>query len=295
MIAAKNIKKKTAILGSGNIGTDLLIKIMRSPLLECSLFIGRNLASPGMMKANSLGVRISDKSIKAIVDEPDCCEIVFDCTSALDAGRHWDILKKMGKTVIDLTPAKLGTLCVPAVNLNDCLGHQNINMVTCGGQATIPIASQIAKVHPDVEYIEIVSSIASRSAGPATRLNIDEYVETTEQALAVFTGCRKTKAILILNPAEPCIDMQTSIFAKISKPDIPKLREAVMQMAEHVRQYVPGYQLLLPPTHDHDRLITMIKVQGLGDYLPKFSGNLDIINCAAIAAAEEFAKKHFSQ
>jgi len=287
-------KVKVAILGSGNIGTDLLIKIMRSSLLECSLFIGRNLASPGMMKANSLGVRISDKSIEAIVREPDSCELVFDATSALDAGRHWTILKKMGKTVIDLTPAKLGGLCVPAVNLNDCLGQQNINMVTCGGQATIPIASQIAKIHANVEYIEIVSSIASRSAGPATRLNIDEYVETTERALAVFTGCRKTKAILVLNPAEPCIDMQTTIFAKINKPDIPKLRKAVTQMAEKVRQYVPGYRLLLPPTWDNDRLVTMIKVQGLGDYLPKFAGNLDIINCAAIAAAEEFAKKSHS-
>jgi len=284
-------KIKVAILGSGNIGTDLLIKIMRSPLLECSLFIGRNLASPGMMKANSLGVRISDKSIDAIVRAPDCCELVFDATSALDAGRHWAILKKLGKTVIDLTPAKLGVLCVPAVNLNDCLGHQNINMVTCGGQATIPIASQIAKIHPNVEYIEIVSSIASRSAGPATRLNIDEYVETTERALAVFTGCPKTKAILILNPAEPCIDMQTTISARIKNPDVSKLRAAVTQMAEKVRQYVPGYQLILSPTQDGDRLITMIKVQGLGDYLPKFSGNLDIINCAAIAAAEEFAKK----
>lgn len=285
-------KVKVAILGSGNIGTDLLIKIMRSPLLECSLFIGRHLASPGMMKANSLGMRISDKSIEAIVHEPDCCELVFDATSALDAGRHWTILKKMGKTVIDLTPAKLGGLCVPAVNLNECLGQQNINMVTCGGQATIPVASQIAKIHGNVEYIEIVSSIASRSAGPATRLNIDEYVETTERALAAFTGCRKTKAILILNPAEPCIDMQTTIFAKINKPDVPKLREAVMQMTEKVRQYVPGYRLLLPPTQDGDRVITMIKVQGLGDYLPKFAGNLDIINCAAIAAAEEFAKKY---
>jgi acetaldehyde dehydrogenase len=288
-------KVKIAILGSGNIGTDLLVKILRSPLLECSLFVGRNLASPGMMKANSLGVRISDKSIAAIVNEPGCCEIVFDCTSALDAGRHWTILKKMGKTVIDLTPAKLGELCVPAVNLNDCLGKQNINMITCGGQATIPIASQISKVHPDVEYIEIVSSIASRSAGPATRLNIDEYVETTERALAAFTGCRKTKAILILNPAEPCIDMQTTIFAKIKKPDVPKLRKAVTQMTERVRQYVPGYRLLLPPTQDNGRLVTMIKVQGLGDYLPKFAGNLDIINCAEIAAAEEFAKKYSSR
>jgi len=284
-------KVKVAILGSGNIGTDLLIKILRSSLLECSLFIGRNLGSPGMMKANSLGVRISDKSIEAIVREPDCGELVFDATSALDAGQHWSILKKMGKTVIDLTPAKLGKLCVPAVNLNDCLGQQNINMVTCGGQATIPVASQIAKIHGDVEYIEIVSSIASRSAGPATRLNIDEYVETTERALAAFTGCRKTKAILVLNPAEPCIDMQTTIFAKIKDPDIPKLRAAVMQITESVRQYVPGYRLLLPPTRDNDRVVTMIKVQGLGDYLPKFAGNLDIINCAAIAAAEEFAKK----
>jgi len=287
-------KIKVAILGSGNIGTDLLVKILRSPLLECGLFIGRNLASAGMMKASRMGVRISDKSIESIVREPDCCELVFDATSALDAGRHWTILEKMGKTVIDLTPAKLGMLCVPAVNLNDCAGHQNINMVTCGGQATIPIASQIAKVHSNVEYIEIVSSIASRSAGPATRLNIDEYVETTERALAVFTGCPKTKAILILNPAEPCIDMQTTIFARIKNPDVPKLRAAVAQMAEKVRQYVPGYQLILPPTQDGDRLITMIKVQGLGDYLPKFSGNLDIINCAAIAAAEEFAKKRCS-
>ena len=284
-------KTKVAILGSGNIGTDLLIKIMRSPLLECSLFIGRNLASPGMMKANSLGARISDQSINAIVREPDACELVFDCTSALDAGRHWAILEKMGKTVIDLTPAKLGALCVPAVNLGDCLGRQNINMVTCGGQATIPVASQIAKSGGNVEYIEIVSSIASRSAGPATRLNIDEYVETTERALAVFTGCPKTKAILILNPAEPCIDMQTTIFAKINKPDMPGLRAAVTKMVEKVRQYVPGYRLLLPPTHDNDRVVTMIKVQGLGDYLPKFAGNLDIINCAALAVAEEFAKK----
>ena len=282
---------KIAILGSGNIGTDLLIKIMRSPLLECSLFIGRNLASPGMMKANGLGARISDKSIEAIVREPDSCELVFDATSALDAGRHWEILKKMGKTVIDLTPAKLGELCVPAVNLNDCIGRQNINMVTCGGQATIPVASQIAKVGGNVEYIEIVSSIASRSAGPATRLNIDEYVETTERALAVFTGCPKTKAILILNPADPCIDMQTTIFAKTPKPDILKVRKAVEKMVEKVRQYVPGYRLLLPPPWDIDRLVTMIKVQGLGDYLPNFAGNLDIINCAAIAAAEEFAKK----
>ena len=197
----------------------------------------------------------------------------------------------MGKTVIDLTPAKLGALCVPAVNLDDCIGSRNINMVTCGGQATIPIATQIARVAGQADYIEIVSSIASRSAGPATRLNIDEYVETTERALAEFTGCSKTKAILILNPAEPCIDMQTTIFARIRNPDVKKLRKAVGEMAEKVRRYVPGYRLILPPTLDVDRVVTMIKVQGLGDYLPRFAGNLDIINCAAIAVAEEFAKR----
>ncbi|MFC1454027.1 acetaldehyde dehydrogenase (acetylating), partial [Verrucomicrobiota bacterium] len=132
----------------------------------------------------------------------------------------------------------------------------------------IPVASQIAKVSGNVEYIEIISSIASRSAGPATRLNIDEYVETTERALTVFTGCPKTKAILILNPADPCIDMQATIFAKIHKPDIVKVRQAVKKITDKVRQYVPGYRLLLPPTQDVDRLVTMIKVQGLGDYLP---------------------------
>jgi acetaldehyde dehydrogenase len=284
-------KTKVAILGSGNIGTDLLIKIMRSTLLDCSLFIGRNLASPGMMKASRLGMRISDKSIDAIINEPDCCELVFDATSALDAGRHWAILKKMGKTVIDLTPAKLGKLCVPAVNLAECLGCQNINMVTCGGQASIPIASQISKVNGRIEYIEIVSRIASRSAGPATRLNLDEYVETTEKAIKTFTLCHKAKTILILNPAEPCIDMQTTIFAKIREPDLAKTRTAVAGMVATVKKYVPGYELILPPTLDGDRLTTMIKVQGLGDYLPKFAGNLDIINCAAIAAAEEFGRK----
>ena len=253
-------KTKTAILGSGNIGRDLLIKVMRSSLLECSIFIGRNLASPGMMKANSLGARISDRSIEAIVQEPEACELVFDCTSALDAGRHWAILNKMGKTVIDLTPAKLGALCVPAVNLDDCIGSRNINMVTCGGQATIPIATQIARVAGQADYIEIVSSIASRSAGPATRLNIDEYVETTERALAEFTGCSKTKAILILNPAEPCIDMQTTIFARIRNPDVKKLRKAVGEMAEKVRRYVPGYRLILPPTLDRAFKISIRRI-----------------------------------
>jgi acetaldehyde dehydrogenase (acetylating) len=284
-------KLKVAILGSGNIGTDLLIKIQRSEYLECVLFIGRNLSSPGMAKAISLGVKVSDQSINAIVKDPDCCDLVFDATSAKDAQHHWAILKKLGKIVVDMTPAKVGGLCIPAVNLNDAIAQQNVNMVTCGGQASIPIAYLIGQTHPDVEYIEVVSSIASRSAGPATRLNLDEYIETTEEGVKMFSGAKRAKAILNLNPANPCIDMQTTIFAKVAQPNIEALTLAVEAMVKNINSYVPGYQLLVSPIYENGRIVVMVKAQGLGDYLPKYAGNLDIINCAAIAVAEEYAKK----
>lgn len=287
-------KLRVAILGSGNIGTDLLIKVMRSPLLEATLFIGRNLSSPGMVKAHSLGVPISDRSIDAIVQDPDCCDLVFDATSASDAKRHWEILEKLGKVVIDMTPAKVGEMCVPAVNLSSCLDYPNLNMVTCGGQASIPLAYLIGQTQTDVEYVETVSSISSRSAGPATRLNIDEYIETTESAIQAFSGAKSAKAILILNPAQPCIDMQTTVFAKVAHPDIERLRTAVDSMIARIQEYVPGYQLVVEPTVEGGRIIITVKVQGLGDYLPKYAGNLDIINCAAIAAAEEYARSRQS-
>jgi len=284
-------KLKVAILGSGNIGTDLLIKIQRSEFLECTLFIGRNLSSPGMTKAISLGVKVSDKSINAIIDDPGCCDLVFDATSAKDALHHWAILKEMGKIVVDMTPAKVGGLCIPAVNLSDSMEYQNVNMVTCGGQASIPIAYLIGQTHPDVEYIEVVSSIASRSAGPGTRLNLDEYIETTEEGIRIFSGAKRAKAILNLNPAFPCIDMQTTIFAKVPKPNIEALTNAVKGMVAKINSYVPGYQILVEPIFENNRIVVMVKAQGLGDYLPKYAGNLDIINCAAIAVAEEYAKK----
>lgn len=280
-----------AILGSGNIGTDLLIKIQRSPYLQCTLFIGRNLSSPGMAKAVSLGVKVSDQSINAIINDPGCCDLVFDATSARDAQNHWTILEKLGKMVIDMTPAKLGGLSIPAVNLTESIEQQNVNMVTCGGQASIPIAYLIGQTHAEVEYIEVVSSIASRSAGPATRLNLDEYIETTEEGVRLFSGAKKTKAILNLNPADPCIDMQTTIFAKVKSPNIEALTNAVEAMVEKIKEYVPGYQLLVSPIYENGRIVVMVKAQGLGDYLPKYAGNLDIINCAAIAVAEEYAKK----
>lgn len=284
-------KLRVAILGSGNIGTDLLIKIQRSEFLECVFFIGRNLSSPGMAKAISMGIKVSDESINAIEKDPDCCDLVFDCTSAKDAVLHWNILNKLGKIVVDLTPAKVGGLCVPAVNLKESVAMQrNVNMVTCGGQASIPIAYAIGKTHAEIDYIEVVSSIASRSAGAATRLNLDEYIDTTELGVKLFSNAKKTKAILNLNPAQPCIDMQTTIFAKVKNPDIEALTAEVNNIVEEIKKYVPGYQLLVAPIYENDRIVVMIKALGLGDYLPKYAGNLDIINCAAIAVAEEYAK-----
>lgn len=283
-------KLKVAIIGSGNIGTDLLIKVLRSPHLECTAFIGRNLSSTGIVKALSLGVPISAEGIDYIVKNQDCCDLVFDATSANSHFEHAPILKSLNKLVIDLTPAKVGLMSVPSVNLTDSLSESNVNMVTCGGQASIPVAYAIGQTQTDVEYVEAVSSIASRSAGPATRQNIDEYIKTTEDGLKEFSGAARTKAILNLNPAEPCVDMQVSIFAKVKNPDIPKLSKVLSPLIDKICEYVPGYEIILGPIVENDRIVVMARVRGLGDYLPSYAGNLDIINCAAIAMAEEYSR-----
>lgn len=288
-------KLKVAIIGSGNIGTDLLIKVLRSPYLECGAFIGRNLSSPGMIKALSLGVTVSAEGINYIEKNPSCCELVFDATSAKSHLDHAPILKKLDKRIIDLTPAKVGLMSVPSVNLAGSLAESNVNMVTCGGQASIPVAYAIGQTQADVEYIEVVSSIASRSAGPATRQNLDEYIKTTEDGLKKFSGATRTKTILNLNPAEPCVDMQATIFAKVKSPDIAKLSGVLSGLVERVREYVPGYEIILGPIMENDRIVVMVRVRGLGDYLPAYAGNLDIINCAAIAMAEEYAKAIHNQ
>lgn len=286
-----NIKKlKVAILGSGNIGTDLLIKTMRSPYLTCSLFIGRNMASAGMRKANELGVKISDQSIKAIQNDPACCDIVFDATSALAHLQHWPILTSLGKHVIDMTPSNIGEMCVPSINLETEYAAKNVNMITCGGQASVPIVHAIAAVQKDLEYVEVVSHIASRSAGPATRINLDEYIETTEAAVKKFSGAKHAKAILTLNPALPCVDMQTTVLVQVESPDLDKISSSITKMVSKVQEYVPGYQLLMGAVLENGRIVVTVKVNGLGDYLPKYAGNLDIINCAAIATAEHYAK-----
>ncbi len=287
----QKIKLKVAIIGSGNIGTDLLIKVLRSPHLNCGAFIGRNLSSAGMLKALSLGVAVSAEGINYIVNNPDCCDLVFDATSAKSHLEHAPILRGLNKHVIDLTPAKVGLMGVPCVNLAEAMTELNINMITCGGQASIPVAYAIGQTQTDVDYIEVVSSIASRSAGPATRQNLDEYIKTTEDGLREFSGAARTKAILNLNPAEPCVDMQTTIFAKVGNPDIPKLTAVLLKLVVNIQKYVPGYEIILGPIVENGRIVVMVRVRGLGDYLPAYAGNLDIINCAAIAMAEEYANE----
>lgn len=287
-------KLRVAILGSGNIGSDLLSKVMRSELLECTLFIGRNMSSKGMVRAAKLGVPVSDQSIDAIVQNPDVCDLVFDATSALSHVRHAAILAEIEMAVIDLTPSNLGRMCVPAVNLEECLAEPNVNMVTCGGQASIPLAHVIGAVCEDVRYIEVVSQIASRSAGPATRVNIDEYIGTTERGIRQFADVPHTKAILNLNPANPPVNMQVTVLALVGEPNLEELTPAVEAMVERIRAYVPGYGLIVPPTIENGRLVMMVGVRGRGDYLPAYAGNLDIINCAAVAVAEGHAR-HMSE
>jgi acetaldehyde dehydrogenase (acetylating) len=284
-------KMKVGIIGTGNIGTDLLIKVTRSPFLECGIFTGRNLESKGIGIAKSLGVKVSFDSIHAIEEDPSCCDIVFDATSARVHEYDAPILKKLGKFTIDLTPSRIGRMCIPVLNLEDCLDEENVNLITCGGQGAIPVAYAIAKAQPQTSYIEVVASIASKSAGPGTRNNIDEFTQTTSEALALFTGVAKTKAIIILNPAEPPIIMRNTVYAVIDHPDMDLIYSRVHDIEAKIRKYVPGYRVILGPVHENGRVTTTIEVVGLGDYLPEYSGNLDIITCAAVNIAEEYARR----
>lgn len=287
-------KVKAGIIGTGNIGTDILMKLRRSDILECGIFAGRNPDSPGIQRAREMGVPVSADSIHAIEENPDCCEIVFDATSAGVHAVNAPVLKRLNKFAIDLTPAHVGKFCVPALNMKECLKECNVNMITCGGQATIPIVQAIAEVHPDTRYIEIVATIASRSAGPGTRDNIDEFTQTTRDALTEFTGIKNTKAIIILNPAEPPITMHNTIYALIDHPNMEALQKKVRQAEAKIRRYVPGYKIVMEPVFENGRVTVSLQVTGLGDFLPKYSGNLDIINCAAIEIAENYARRKVS-
>lgn len=289
MVEPKKIK--VGIIGTGNIGTDLLYKVQRSPFLVCGMFAGRNADSEGIARARQMGVLTSTDSCSALVNDPECCEIVFDATTAQSHYEHAPILERLGKFTLDLTPAKVGTMCIPVLNLGAALETRNVNLVTCGGQTTVPMACAIMQVHPETEYIEVVGSIASFSAGQGTRSNIEEYLQTTTEALKNFSGVPRAKAILILNPAEPPILMHNTIYASIPYPDLGRLKEAVDAMAKKVQEYVPGYRVIMGPTLDKGRVVVTVEVKGRGDFLPTYAGNLDVITCAAVKVAEEYAKK----
>jgi acetaldehyde dehydrogenase (acetylating) len=285
---------RVAILGTGNIGTDLLVKCLRSDLVRCALFAGRNPDSRGIALASSRGVPTSTAGIDAVERIAGQLDLVFDATYADAHLRHAPVLRSLGLRSIDMTPSQIGAACVPAINLRGCVDQEGeISMLTCGGQAAIPIACALMREQPGIPYLEVVSSISSSSAGPGTRNNIDEYIESTERGLREIAGCGSVKAILNLNPAMPCIDMQTTVFALAPDgvSDLDRLRQAVEAMTEVIRRYVPGYELIVPPTLERDRLTVMVRVRGRGDFLPSYAGNLDIINCAAISVAEEIAAR----
>lgn len=282
-------KIKVGIIGPGNIGLDLLSKLQRSELLIPELIVN-NRHSTGIEYAKDMGIRTSTEGISAILKD-DNIEIVFDCTSASAHLVHAPLLKASGKFTIDLTPAAVGPYCIPAVNMTEeMLESENVNLVTCAGQATVPIVAAINEV-ADVSYAEIISSVSSKSAGPGTRQNIDEFTTTTKKALKDVGGADEAKVIIVLNPAEPPIYMRNTIYTKVKNADIVVIKDAVHCMVNKIKDYVPGYSLLLEPIIQDDIITTMIQVEGLGDYLPVYSGNLDIINAAAVNIAEAYAKK----
>ncbi|OGK13290.1 acetaldehyde dehydrogenase (acetylating) [Candidatus Roizmanbacteria bacterium RIFCSPLOWO2_01_FULL_38_12] len=292
MTAKKWGKKiKVGIIGTGNIGSDLLVKIMRSKYIECSIFTGQNPDSHGIKRAKALGIKTSYESIKVIEKNPKVCSIVFDATSARAHEIHAPILKKLGIYAIDMTPSRIGKMCIPIINLEDGMKAKNVNMITCGGQATTPIINVIMKIHPEIKYIEIVSSVASKSAGIGTRDNIDEYTQTTSEGIMHFTGVKEAKTIIILNPADPPIYMHNTIYASVENPKINLIRKKFKEVVSKIQKYVPGYKLIVEPIYTNGLLTTMVEVVGRGDYLPVYAGNLDIINCTAIVVAEEYAKR----
>lgn len=284
-------KVKVAILGSGNIGTDLMLKLRRSKILELTTVIGIDPDSDGLKKARELGLKTIDTGINGFLENPDLADIIFDATSAKAHIRHAKLLKEAGKQVLDLTPAAVGPLVVPSVNLKEHVEANNINLITCGGQATIPMVHAVNIVQR-VEYAEIVATISSKSAGPGTRANIDEFTQTTALGIEKIGGAKKGKAIIILNPAEPPIIMRDTIHVMV-EGDVIKENEitaSIIEMEKQVQSYVPGYRLRQEPIFDGNRVTVFIEVEGAGDYLPKYSGNLDIMTAASVKVAEEWAK-----
>jgi acetaldehyde/propanal dehydrogenase len=289
------MKIKAAIIGSGNIGTDLVIKARRSATIDPVWLVGIDPASDGLRRARELGLKTTHQGVDGLLPhiEKDAIQIAFDATSAHAHPETSRKLTRHGVLVIDLTPAALGPYCIPPVNLKDHVGKRemDVNMVSCGGQATIPMVAAVSRVQP-VEYAEIVATVASKSIGPGTRQNIDEFTRTTAAAVASIGGAKKGKAIIIVNPAEPPLMMRDTIHCLTEgEPDVEAITRSVHDMIKEVQKYVPGYTLKNGPVFDGRRVTTFVEVQGLGDYLPKYAGNLDIMTAAALRTAEMFAQE----
>jgi len=284
-----------AMIGSGNIGTDLMAKLQRSPNLNPLWMVGIDPDSEGLLKAREAGLKTTHEGVDGLIPhiEEDNIQIAFDATSAYVHGENNRKLQEKGVLVIDLTPGAIGPFCVPPVNLKEHVGEQemNVNMVTCGGQATIPMVAAVSQVQA-VEYGEIVATVASKSAGPGTRKNIDEFTRTTARAVEEIGGAKKGKAIIILNPAEPPLIMRDTVHCLTEEePDQKAITESVHAMIKEVQKYVPGYKLKNGPIFDGHRVSIFLEVEGLGDYLPKYAGNLDIMTAAGTRTAEMFAEE----
>ena len=288
-------KIKCALIGPGNIGTDLLAKLQRSPVLEPVWMVGIDPDSDGLKRAREMGIKTTAEGVDGLLPHvlADGVQIAFDATSAYVHAENSRKLNALGVLMIDLTPAAIGPFCVPPVNLKQHVGQRemNVNMVTCGGQATIPMVAAISRVQP-VAYGEIVATVSSKSAGPGTRKNIDEFTRTTAGAVEKVGGAKKGKAIIIINPAEPPLMMRDTVHCLTEgEPQQDAIRESIAEMIKEVQKYVPGYRLVNGPVFDGNRVSVYLEVEGLGDYLPKYAGNLDIMTAAAARTAEMFAEE----
>jgi len=293
-MSASPRKIRCALIGSGNIGTDLIYKIQRSPLLEPVWMVGIDAASEGLAKARDMGLKTTHEGVDGLLPHvlADNIQIAFDATSAYVHKANSDKLTALGVMMIDLTPAAIGPLCVPPVNLVEhaTRGAMNLNMISCAGQATIPIVRAVSRVQ-GVKYAEIIASVASKSIGPGTRANLDEFTYTTSNAIEVVGGARRGKALVIVNPAEPPMLMRNTIYCLTDDaPDEARITESVLQMITEVQKYVPGYRLVNGPVFDGNKVAVFMEVKGLGDYLPTYAGNLDIMTAAATRTAEMFAE-----